>query len=151
MPKIDPISDPISAPPLIEEETNEDLITRKTLEFKQKLISGLNDRCKKFIYKNGRITDICKNYENPRDMQFINFVNKMTLEELFEFGKHSLGHQGKPFDIATATGKIYKMIDADESYPSGGKKKSRRKSRKLNKKKSRRKKSHKRKRRTRRY
>lgn len=75
----------------------------------------------------------------------------MTLEELFDLGTTSLGHQGKPFDIAIATGKIYERIDATEATGSGGKKKSRRKPRKLNKKKSIRKKSHKRKRHTRKY
>ena len=96
-------------------------------------------------------TGICEQYENTRDMQFITYVDKMTQEQLFDLGKNSIGHQGKPFDIATATGKIYEKIDAEEATHSGGKKKTRRKARKLNKKKSIRKKSHKRKRRTRKY
>ena len=76
----------------------------------------------------------------------------MTPEQLFDLGKESTaGEIKKPFSISAAREKIYKMIDADNSNLDGGKKKTRRKSRKLNKKKSIRKKSHKRKRRTRKY
>ena len=121
-------------------------------EFKQELISGLITKCKKFKKIHGRYTGICEEYENPRDMRFIRFVNKMTTKDLFDLGKTSIaGELGKPFSIATATGEIYEMIDADKPNADGGKKKSRRKPRKLNKKKSIRKKSRKRKRRTRKY
>ena len=149
MPQFHPFTPPPTEEDPTEEDPTEEEIEERSKEFKQELISGLITKCKKFKKIHGRNTGICEEYENPRDMQFIRFVNKMTTKDLFDLGKTK--ELGKEFDIASARGKINEMIYADKPNAYGGKKKSRRNPRKLNKRKSRRKKSHKRKRRTRRY